>query len=1013
MNHRLQPYSPPPINEAAGGVNAALRAARRAAGLSLDVLAARTNFSKSYLGNVEAGRRRVTPEIAAAYDAAVGTGDLLRRMLADAPERLVGRATELSTLRRLVVELMAGRGRAVWLEGEPGIGKSALLSAGLAGALTAGCQVLRAAADESLARFPLWVLLESAHGDPDPEWAAIRGLLRGTGTPMAGDPVAAAAERFVLLIEQRCAVAPVLLVVDDLQWADEVSLSVWGRLRRLVSQVPLLLVAACRPVPRRPAVAALRRGVTGSDAAVLSLGPLAAAQVTELTAWVAGAPAGPRLRAAVDQAGGNPLYLHEMVEALVREERVRIVAGTAELSGSPVLPSLAAAIGARLGFLSEPVRAVLRIAALLGPEPTVADLSVVDGRSAVELAGVMDEAVTAGVLLPRADRMAFRHGLIRDALREQTPPAVRVALHRQAARALAEAGAAVEVVAEQLLAGGDQAAGAWVVDWLSGGAATALVSRAPQAALELIDRVPERSRATLAGYRVGALSLLGRDEEVAKAAPAVLADSTDPQIVGRTAWTLAYSLGRLARRSEARAVLAEVLRTHEFDRVWRARLYAGDAIASVDRATCHRALAEAERVGDRFAAGYALHALSVSYQHQDPDEKETLAAIDRALAVIGDHSETADLRVMLLGNRVLCLTNLGRSAEVPAAIGAAFAAAERVGTLTRQVFVHGMAAATNYELGRWDDALAELAGLATLDDGGSPLNRWRSWGIRALIAVHRDDSDALPFSVGDRGDPDSPEVGAEDLTGTSGLLRIARAYALEAAGRPEEALAAALVACVGPGSSPLAVEIALSCQLEIPEVVRMAVAFGRRAEAEAFTRAAVARADGRATGPDGEPVARHCEGLLLGDPDLVAAAADGYERATRPLYRGHALENLAVLLAGRGDLTAARAPYDAAAEIYVGLEAAWDLRRAEGRLRPFGLRRNRYRVRRRPATGADALTPTERTVAEMVAQGLSNPDIAARLNVSRRTVESHVAHLLIKLDARSRAEVARHVGAPP
>jgi DNA-binding NarL/FixJ family response regulator len=93
----------------------------------------------------------------------------------------------------------------------------------------------------------------------------------------------------------------------------------------------------------------------------------------------------------------------------------------------------------------------------------------------------------------------------------------------------------------------------------------------------------------------------------------------------------------------------------------------------------------------------------------------------------------------------------------------------------------------------------------------------------------------------------------------------------------------------------------------------------------------------------------------------------------------------------------------------VDLEAAWDLRRAEGRLRPSGLRRSRYRVRRRPDTGWAALTPTERTVAELVAEGLSNPDIAARLHVSRRTVETHVAHLLTKLSARSRAEVARQV----
>jgi transcriptional regulator with XRE-family HTH domain len=132
MSDCLQASPDPRLGEAGDPVGAALRAARRAAGFSLDVLAARTNFSKSYLGNVEAGRRRVTAEIAAAYDTAIGTGGLLGRMLADEPGRLVGREAELAALHRSVVELLAGQGRVVWVEGEPGIGKSALLAVGLA-----------------------------------------------------------------------------------------------------------------------------------------------------------------------------------------------------------------------------------------------------------------------------------------------------------------------------------------------------------------------------------------------------------------------------------------------------------------------------------------------------------------------------------------------------------------------------------------------------------------------------------------------------------------------------------------------------------------------------------------------------------------------------------------------------------------------------------------------------------------------------------------------------------------
>jgi DNA-binding NarL/FixJ family response regulator/transcriptional regulator with XRE-family HTH domain len=996
MSDRLQASSDPRLSETGDPVGAALRAARRAAGLSLDALAARTNFSKSYLGNIEAGRRRVTAEIAAAYDTAIGTGGMLGRLLADEPVRLAGREAELAVLRRLVVEVLGGQGRAVWVEGERGIGKTALLAAGLAGAAPAGCRMRWAGADESLARFPLWALLDGLRGDPE-----VATLLAGVTEPGAGDAVLPAAERLVLTIERWCAAGPVVLVVDDLQWADEVSLAVWGRLRRLVSQVPLLLVGACRPVPRRPEVAALRRGAGGPDGIVLCLEPLAAGAVGELTGWLAGAPAGPRLRAAADQAGGNPLYLREMVEVLVGEERVRVADGVAELVGPAVPRSLAAAIGARLDFLSERARSILRIAALLGPEPTVADLSVVAGRSAVDLCGIVDEAVAAGVLIARSDRMAFRHGLIRAALYEETPPALRLALHRHAAEALAGAGAGVEVVAEQLLAGGDGTAG-WVVEWLAGGAAAALVTRAPRAALDLIERVS--GGAGLIGYRLAALSLLGRDEDVARLGPAVLAGAADAETAGRAAWTLAYSLGRLARRDEGRAVVAEVLRGTDLDPLWRARLSACEAVLTQDRADARRALAEAERAGDPFATGYALHALAMSYHNQDPDEEAALAAIDRALAVIGDRPETADLRVLLLGNRMVSMVNLSRLADTAPAIAEALVAAERLGTPSRLVYVYTMAAAAYYEIGRWDDALAAFDVLDDLGDSNREAV-WRRHGIGALIAVHRDDRAALAAHLGRFADGEL-DTGPVDFAGIIGLARIARAYALEAGGRPAEAAGAALVACLRPGSTPLAPDVGKSCQGEIPVIVRLALASGRRAEAQAYAGfiAAQAAADAQAEADAG---ARHCAGLLAGDPDVLAGAVEIYERAGRVLYRARALEDRAVLLAARGDLDAARQPYDAAADAYVGLEAAWDLRRAQARLRPYGLRPSRYRIRRRPASGWAALTPTELTVAGLVAEGLSNPDIAARLQVSRRTVETHVAHILVKLNARSRGEVAR------
>jgi DNA-binding NarL/FixJ family response regulator len=95
------------------------------------------------------------------------------------------------------------------------------------------------------------------------------------------------------------------------------------------------------------------------------------------------------------------------------------------------------------------------------------------------------------------------------------------------------------------------------------------------------------------------------------------------------------------------------------------------------------------------------------------------------------------------------------------------------------------------------------------------------------------------------------------------------------------------------------------------------------------------------------------------------------------------------------------------------MDAVGDLRRLQGRVRPYGIRRGPRAMSRRPATGWAALTETERTVVELVAEGRSNPEIATRLFVSRRTVETHVAHILSKLELRSRVDVRLHAAGLP
>jgi DNA-binding CsgD family transcriptional regulator len=950
-------------------------------------------------------------------------------MVSRSPQRaLVGRDDELEQLRTLVTDLAAGRGRSVWVEGEPGIGKSTLLTAGLADARRLGCAVFWESADEARQRFPLWVLLDCLRvgsRSVDPARAEIAALLRGEGPagPTPADIATAVAERLLVLVDRLCAASPVVVVVEDLQWADEASLAVWVRLHRVVAQLPLLLVAACRQVPARPEVTALREQLTGPDTVTMTLRPLATDQAVDVVERLVGGTPGPRLRRQLAQAGGNPLYLRELSDALLREHGLRFTAGVAELAGPadrrPV--TLAAAIARRLGFLSERTTGVLRLAALLGPEFAMADLRVVTGSPTTTvstLAAVVREAVAAGVLVESetGGGLAFRHGLIRQALYEGMPAQVRSGLHRHAAQAFAEAGVAEERVAEHLVAA-PQVVDSWVVDWVVK-AAPALTYRAPQIATDLLERVREQTaptdprRESLDTSLVTTSFLLSRNDDAERLARSLLAGTREPAVAGQMAWTLAYVLLRTLRQEEALAVTTRALAGRRLTPMWAARLRALQALILVQRgpgsigeaeATALRAEAEGERAGDGLAVGYALHALAMVRSRLELDAAALLEVVDRALTVIGAEPEATDLRLMLMGNRIAALDNLGRMAESDRAVGEALALAERSGTPQRLALIRLLATEHCWFCGRWDDAVAEIDAAGDVLPSGTQFSLVLR-GIAALIAGHRDERAALDAHLAAVADLDITDAGLRPF---ALFLVASRALAAERDGRPDQALAI-FTALLDPHAGSDEATRHEDNHLWQPEIVRLALTVGDRATAEAAT--ARCEAEAQATPTRGNRAsAGHCRALLAADPAGLLAAAEAYDRAGLPLCRGQALENAAVLLAQRDGPAAAHGAHAQAVGIYTELGAAWDVLRADSRLRPLGVRRGSRGPRRRPRTGWDALTPTELKLAELVAEGRSNPDIAAELFLSRRTVQTHVSHILAKLGANSRIDIAHEV----
>ena len=939
-----------------------------------------------------------------------------------ATDIFVGRHAEVALLGRLLREVVAGRGRSVLVDGDPGIGKSALLAAGLRAARDLGCEVFWGAADELGQPFPLRAVLdclEVVRRAEDPWRAEILRLLRQEHSPGdtgGGDAVLGTAEQLLALVDRACEERPVLLVLDDMQWADQASLLVWHRLARATEQLPLLLVGAYRPVPRRIELDQLRRSASARGGVVLSLRPLDQDEVAELVATRTGGRAlGPELTRLAERAAGNPGYLTELVDALLRENGIRVTGREAELTGRAVgwraPASLAAAIADRLGFLTPQTSEVLRSAALLGAEFAAHDLAVVTNRPATELASLLAEAVGAGVLTEAGSHLAFRYPLIRQALYDGTPVAVRTALHREAARALADAGAPMTQVAAQLL----PAAGSedeWFLDWLAG-AATTLTHRAPQTAIELLRRAIDQvgsddpRRDLFASWLATSLAGMGRNAEASQQARQVLSRTSDPDRVAELTWVLAYTSLRTGHAAEGLEVLSTGLAA-DLAPGWRARLRALTALVqAVDNdldaavSSARQAIEEGQAAPDRLAVGMALHVLSLDRSFVG-DERGNRELIDQALTVLGDDREHLDLRLLLLTNRIVADRNLDEPDGVDERIRLVRELAEQAGA-ARFTQVHVMMAAHYFLLGRWDDALTELESIPELSEGRYSFLTVH--GLLALIAGHRDDRTTAAVHL--KAVRTEPLAIADDRR-NAGYVLLARALAAERDGLMSQAVAELAPVLLSPGSA-LEMNVRYMC---LPELTRLALAAGDQDTAETAARMCGAEA-AEAPMPVKEAAARRCQGLLDRNPRLLLAAADHFRAAGRRLELATTLEDASVLLGEDGDLTAARTALSEAIEVYTELRADWDTRRADARTRPYGVRRGQRGRRARPTTGWESLTPTELRVAHLVAQGRSNPDIAAALFLSRRTVQTHVSHILVKLAAHSRSEIAREAAHHP
>ncbi|ACU36846.1 transcriptional regulator, SARP family [Actinosynnema mirum DSM 43827] len=329
----------------------------------------------------------------------------------------LGRTEELALLHELITDVRAGRGGLLWLEGDAGVGKSALLAEALSTA--PGCRVV-----------PV---------------SGARGLFGDLATA----PLVAAA------LTGSTSPEPLVLLVDDLHALSEPDLLMWHRLATTALAprgAPLLLLAASRPLATGRVLPRLRRAVRVRGGHLLTLPPLPTAYVAALVGHVVGARPGASLLDLARRAGGNPLFAERVAASLVRRDAVRVVDGVAEVDEvelERVPTSLLSVAAGVLEPLSAAAREVLRCAAVLGPRFRVAELGAVTGRTVRELLGALDEAVAASVVVDpgSGEELAFRNACLHRALLDGLPTTALSALRRRAARALSTLGAPPERIA--------------------------------------------------------------------------------------------------------------------------------------------------------------------------------------------------------------------------------------------------------------------------------------------------------------------------------------------------------------------------------------------------------------------------------------------------------------------------------------------------------------------------------------------------------------------------------------
>ena len=907
----------------------------------------------------------------------------------------VGRARELDLLGMRLDDAQGGRGQLVLVTGEPGIGKTRLAEELGRRAEAIGVPLGWGRASEDEGSPPYWIFRQVARSTG----RAMPGLLTGG----AGDGGSAGArfEAFEALADDLRAAAEargLLLVLDDLQWADAASLALLVHLARGIGRSRLMLVATYRDTETtgRSALSSVLPTLASEPSlSRIRLVGLTQTEVERQLSLVTGTSVPRELAALVSRrTGGNPFFVAELGR----------LAGSA---GRALPEAVLDAVRARLARLSGPCRQLIATAAALGSELDPMSLAEVAERPVAQVLADLDEAAAAGVVAGR-DGWRFGHDLIRESARLDLPTAARLTAHARLAACLesrADASARAPEIAYHWLESLPLGDPVRACEWAERAADQALGQLAWERAAHMYRRAGETGARLTAScqtrllHRQGVAYLRGGDVQAGSAALTAAAGAA------REAGDFA-ALGEVALAIEGLSdpwgsfrgglIAAEALAgLPPGDAPLRARLLAlqaGEAVVAggvdPDRVSA-QALAMAERLGDGQVLRSALRSRQMARSGPD-GVAERLQLSNRMLALgqaDGDDDTTLWGRLW----RFDALAMLGRLDEAESELGPMLALIGRLQRPLAHWHYLRSKAAMDLARGRFDGAIAaSQESLSLVQD-----------------RVH----DALPgVSV----------IVLTVIAGLTGRDELVSEQMLEVFARDAPRFVSALLAAhwLRRGDRERArrdyaaipaSDIPVPALLPVASaIVELTAEFGPSATAEHAVAALRRYPDLFVTGGAGAIVVSGSVRTRLG---IAAAAARRPDDAVRELRLGIAADDqagtppfaalarfeLGTVLASRrrpGDVEEASA---LAASVAA---TAGQLGMAPLRARADALAASLRGDRPGP------LTRREREVAAHVAQGLTNKQIAALMHISERTAESHVQHILGKLGLANRTHIA-------